>query len=346
MALGAVPWTFAQTRPASPSDAGAASARTLVDQYCTTCHNQEMKTGGVSLEALDLTHVGGSADVLEKVVRKVRSGQMPPAGMPRPAAAAASSFVKWLEDALDRNAALNPNPGRPVVHRLNRAEYSNAIRDLLALDIHPGDQLPVDDSGYGFDNIGDVLSVSPALLDRYLSVARKISRLAIGDPTIKPVEEAFEPRRSPGRGAPVPPRLEWVSDDLPFNSAGGVSVRYYFPLDAEYVLRVNFGNPGSPGAAKPLEVRIPIKAGLRAVAATFPRESARPELLPLGGRGGPEAMAPVALDLRLDGTSLKRSTTPGAAGSLPRITNLSIAGPYNATGPGDTPSRRRILVCH
>lgn len=136
----------------------------------------------------------------------------------------------------------------------------------------------MDDSGYGFDNIGDVLSVSPTLLDRYLSVARKISRLVAGDPSIKPVEEAFEPRRPAGRNAPVPARLEWVSDDLPFNPAGGVSVRYYFPLDAEYVLRVNFGDQNSPTREKPIELRIPVKAGPRTVAVTFPRESIRPEL--------------------------------------------------------------------
>jgi cytochrome c551/c552 len=338
--------SFGITVSLTSAQTGGTGSAALLQRYCVGCHNNRQKTAGVTLQGLDPANVGDKAELLERVLRKVKTGQMPPAGLPRPDSAAAAGFSQGLEGALDAEAAAHPNPGRPSIHRLNRAEYSNAVRDVFDLDVNAGALLPVDDSGYGFDNIGDVLSVSPALLDRYLSVARKISRLAIGDPTIKPVEEAFEPRRSPGRGAPVPPRLEWVSDDLPFNSAGGVSVRYYFPLDAEYVLRVNFGNPGAPGAAKPLEVRIPIKAGLRAVAVTFPRESARPELLPLGGRSGPEAMAPVALDLRLDGTSLKRSTTPGAAGSLPRITNLSIAGPYNATGPGDTPSRRRILVCH
>jgi len=135
--------------------------------------------------------------------------------------------------------------------------------------------LPVDDSGYGFDNIGAVLSLSPALLDRYLSVARKVSRLAIGDPTIKPVADAFESRRESGRNPPVAPRLEWVSEDLPFNAAGGVAVKYYFPLDAEYVLRVNFGNPNNPSSDAPIELRLPVKAGMRSVAVTFPRVSLR-----------------------------------------------------------------------
>ena len=195
--------------------------------------------------------------------------------MPRPTAAASASFLKWLEDALDRNAALNPNPGRPVVHRLNRAEYSNAIRDLLALDIQAGSTLPVDDSGYGFDNIGDVLSVSPALLERYMSAARRVSRLAIGDPALKPGEEEFAAKTlSGGRGG----RNERVSDDLPFDSRGGISFQYYFPLDAEYQLRVKLNGGGGGDAAPPYEIRLPIKAGLRTVGVSFPRESTKAEV--------------------------------------------------------------------
>jgi cytochrome c551/c552 len=311
----------------------------LLQKYCVGCHNNRLKTADVSLQGLDPANVADKGELLERVLRKIKTGQMPPAGLPHPDAAVKAGFIQALEGALDAESAAHPNPGRPAIHRLNRAEYSNAVRDVFDLDINAAALLPGDDSGYGFDNIGDVLSVSPALLDRYLSVARKISRLAIGDPTIKPVEDAFEPRRAPGRNAPVSPRLEQVSDDLPFNSAGGVSVRYYFPLDAEYILRVNFG-----GADKKFELRIPIKAGLREVGVTFPRESIRPEIALLPGKT-PEA-SPVDVDLRLDGASLKRFTTPGSASSLPRITNLSIAGPYNVTGPGNTPSRRTIFVCH
>jgi cytochrome c551/c552 len=328
-----------QTTPATTN-----AHRTLVQRYCFGCHNNSVKTGGVSLQGVDLTVVGDKADLLEKVLRKVKTGQMPPAGAPRPQATAIVAFSNWLETSLDAEAKAHPNPGRPAVHRLNRAEYSNAVRDILALDIDAGAQLPVDDSGYGFDNNGDVLSVSSALLDRYLSLARKVARLAVGDKTIKPVEDAFEPRRDPRPNAPVPPRLEWVSEDLPFNSAGGVAVRYYFPVDAEYILRVNFGSPNAPVAAKPFEVRMPIKAGLRSVGVTFLRESIRPEVVAAGGGRRAESN-PVSLDLRLDGAALKRHTMPGIAGALPRISNLSILGPYDATGPGDTPSRREIFVC-
>jgi hypothetical protein len=154
---------------------------------------------------VDFSGVAGKEELFERVLRKVKTGQMPPAGAPRPKPEAASEFTRWLETSLDAQAKAHPNPGRPAVHRLNRAEYSNAVRDVLGLDLDAGAQLPVDDSGYGFDNNGDVLSVSSALLDRYISLARKIARLAVGDKTLKPVEDAFEPRRDPRPNAPVPP---------------------------------------------------------------------------------------------------------------------------------------------
>ena len=209
----------------------------------SVCHNQKSATAGVVLNGIDFDHVAGNAALLERVLRKFRSGEMPPAGMPRPAAPVAAAFTKSLEDSLDQAAAGNPNPGRPAVHRLNRAEYSNAIRDVLALDIQPGSALPVDDSGYGFDNIGDVLSMSPALLEKYMSAARLVSRLAVGNTSIKPsVEELSGRRDGPGGGGPQ--RNERASDDLPFDSRGGFVLRYYFPVDAEYVIRVKVGQGG------------------------------------------------------------------------------------------------------
>src|ERR1035441_5410234 len=175
-AVAVLPWSAAWAQTTSPR-AAAPAPRPVLEQYCVGCHNQKNATAGVALNALDLANAGPGAAVLERVLRKVRTGEMPPAGMPRPAAPVSASFTQSLEDALDRAAAANPNPGRPAVHRLNRVEYSNAIRDVLALDIQAGSSLPVDDSGYGFDNIGDVLSVSPALLEKYMSVARMVSRL-------------------------------------------------------------------------------------------------------------------------------------------------------------------------
>jgi cytochrome c551/c552 len=322
-----------------------AAARALTQQYCVACHDDESRVAGISFDDIDWDHPGTSAAILEKAVRKVGGGEMPPVGMPHPTAAAAKSFTNWLVDSLDKYAAAHPNPGRPAIHRLNRAEYSNAIRDLLALDTKPGALLPVDDSGYGFDNIGDVLSVSPSLLERYMMVARKVSRMAVGDPALKPSDEEF---LNPMKNA-----KDRVSDDLPFDSAGGMSIRYYFPLDAEYNIRVKM--TGDNGAVH--ELRMPVKAGLRTLGATFLKESFKSEAIPGGGRrggggGGGGAVAgggrgapppPAQLDLRLDGARLKLFEIAG--GGAPQVDDMVISGPYNVTGRGATPSRERIFAC-
>ncbi len=344
-----------QARPSSAASASPASK--LVNQYCIGCHNQKALVAGVSLEGIDFSNVGPHAAILERVLRKVRSGEMPPAGLPRPTATDAAAFTKTIETAIDQDAAAHPNPGRPAVHRLNRAEYSNAIRDILALDIQPGASLPVDDSGYGFDNIGDVLSLSTALLERYMSVARMVSRLAVGDTNIKPAIEEFSGRQD-APGSTAPDRNERVSDDLPFDSRGGFTLRYYFPVDAEYSIRVKL-NTGGDGSGTPLEIRQAIPAGLRTIGVTFLRESAKAEVIPGGGgrRGGGGGAGAAALsggkgqsqmaqlDLRLDGAKLRRFEVPEAF-ARPQVTSILLGGPYNITGPGNTPSRARIFVCH
>jgi len=330
----------------TPSQAQRASApdraaqRALIEDHCVSCHNQKAKTADISLQGLSFNSVSDHVVVWEKVLRKLRTGQMPPPGAPRPEVSDVAAFVNWLEGALDRAARLNPNPGRPAVHRLNRAEYSNAIRDLLAVDIKPGAALPVDDSGHGFDNIGEALTLSPTLLERYMSVARRVSRLAVGDPAIKPSEERFQPRRI-GRN-------DRAGDDLPFYSRGGLSVQYYFPLDGEYLIRVK--TPPNVDVGEPAnvyEIRLPVKAGLRAVGVTFPREGAKLDpVLPGAPRIGGNApgMAPARttpLDLRLDGARIKRFEVPDTT----RIDILTVSGPINAAGRGETPSRARIFVC-
>src|SRR5216684_1167431 len=340
------------TAPAQPPADGS-KQHALVNQYCAVCHNQKLTSGGVSLADLDFSNVAGNADTLEKVLRKVHSGEMPPAGMPRPDASTSAGFTKWLQDELDREAAAHPNPGRPTVHRLNRAEYSNAIRDLLALDIKPGAMLPADDTGYGFDNIGDVLSLSPMLIERYMSVARTVSRMAVGDPSIKPEIAEFKPPKNTQRGQRRPER---VSDDLPFDSAGGLSVSYRFPLDAEYVFKIKLPpTAGFDGAqeARTFELRQLIKAGTRTVAVTFPRQEAFPEFIPpanaFPGAAATPARRPQGpslttfVDLRIDGARLKSYDVEGAA--APALSSLTISGPYNIAGPGDTPSREKIFTC-
>src|SRR5215813_1159341 len=158
----------------------ASSARAVLDKYCITCHNQRTKTAGLALDVLNVSTVSAQAETWEKIVRKVRTGAMPPAKLPRPDKAAADSVVAWLETELDRSAVGHPNPGRPTLHRLNRSEYRNAIRDLLGFEIDAASLLPADNAGYGFDNNADALSLSPALLERYLAAAAKISQMALG----------------------------------------------------------------------------------------------------------------------------------------------------------------------
>jgi mono/diheme cytochrome c family protein len=322
--------------PILSAQTGAPAAASLTRQYCVGCHSAKAKIGGVVVEGIDWTDPGANSATLEKVLRKVRSGEMPPAGLPHPAKPAADAFSNWLESELDRAATAHPNPGRPAIHRLNRAEYGNAVRDLLGIHLDVSQMLPVDDSGYGFDNVADVLSVSPALLERYMATARVVSRRAVGDMTLKPVEEEYETRRPGSRGF----RPERVSDYVPFASLGGIAVDHYFPLDAEYLIRVKL--PGGENPPPPQEVRLPIRAGLHNIGAVFLRDSAKPEIAMLGGRGAPVPGPPPRgkLDIRIDGVRVKLVDV-GAQ----RVDKLIIGGPYNPTGRGDTGSRAKIFTC-
>ena len=320
---------------------------TFVGTYCVSCHNDRLRTGGFSLQNVGLTDVPAHADLWEKVARKLRSGEMPPSAVrTRPDPHVAEAFAAYLETTIDRAAAANPNPGRAPVHRLNRAEYSNAVRDLLAVDVRPGAWLPVDDSGYGFDNIAEVLSTSPALLERYMSAARKVSGLAVGDLSLKPSEEIYDAKRDPFKGS----RNERLSDELPFDSRAGIVVSHYFPVDAEYVFKIRFLGvqaDGEQAETDPFQIRVPVKAGLHSVGVTSPRENLKaerdaPGQAPGGGRGG-ATQIPSPVDLRLNGARVKRFDVMATP---PEISKLIIGGPYAPTGRGDTPSRRKIFVCH
>ena len=328
----------------------AASPHTaLIEKSCISCHNNKTKTAGLSLQDLSLTDVPAHGEVWEKVLRKVRSGEMPPPTVrTRPDPEAATAFAAFLEKTLDAYATAAPNPGRAPVHRLNRAEYSNAIRDLLAVDVKPGAWLPVDDSGYGFDNIAAVLSTSPALLERYMTAARRISRLAVGDVTLKPVEDIYDAKRDPLKGT----RNERISDDLPFDSRAGISIQHYFPVDGEYVFKIRI--PGPPIGENdpeidPYQVRVPVKAGLHWVGVTSPRENLKVESETppgrgggAGGRGGGVPQVPFPVDLRLNGARVKRFDVPGGT---PDIRQLVIGGPYATSGRGNTASRSKIFTC-
>ena len=204
--------------------------RQLLDRYCVTCHNERLKTAGLTLDILDVDDVAARPEVWEKVVRKLRAGLMPPLGRPRPDREAYDGFAGWLETRLDHAAALDPDPGpSAVLHRLNRTEYANAIRDLLALEIDATELLPGDDASYGFDNIATSLRMSPTLVDRYLAAARKISRAAVGSSAVAPVVKVYH----------LPPDLpqERHLEGLPLGTRGGTLVRHHFPKDGEYVIR-------------------------------------------------------------------------------------------------------------
>lgn len=320
--------------------------RPLVTQYCVGCHSAKLKTGGMVLEGLDAAKAADNPAVWERVLRQVSTGAMPPAGLPRPDAVATSAFVRSLEETLDRAVAAKPDPGAPMPHRLNRVEYSNAVRDLLGIDTNPGAQFPVDDSGNGFDNMADLLSMSPALLERYMSAARLLARQAVGDLKMPASDTVYGSRARSQIKEPNP-------EDLPMGSRGGVVVKHFFPLDAEYEIRIGLAGGSDDGpASTPYQVRVPVKAGMHTIVATFLRESARAEVATAGGgrRGGPPAagaggdVPPAELDLRLDGVRLKRFQVPQRVGS-PEAGMVVVGGPHQPTGRGMTESRAKIFTC-
>jgi len=211
--------------PAPSTPAAAAPSAALLTQYCVTCHNARAKAGGLTLDPAELTQIDRHAETWEKVIRKLQTGMMPPSGAPRPARAAIDGFITSLQSQIDRAATAKPFAGTPALHRLNRAEYSNAVRDLLTLDVDAASLLPPDDSAAGFDNIADVLGVSPALIEGYATAAAKISRLAVGDSSIGLDRVTY---RSAGNLS-----QEDHLDGLPLGTRGGMIVRHTFPLNAD-----------------------------------------------------------------------------------------------------------------
>src|SRR5580692_5231729 len=219
-----------QGNPASAAPSSTASQRQFLDRYCVSCHNERLKTAGLSLVQVDLSKPGAQPELWEKVVRKLQTGVMPPPKMPQPPAADRLAMLTSLETSLDVASAAKPNPGRTeTLRRLNRTEYQNAIRDLLALDIDAGSLLPADESGHGFDNV-TVGDLSPTLLNRYISAAQKISRLAVGS-----TQSALE---SDIINVPVDLSQEGQLQGLPLGTRGGMSTSYTFPQDGEYEIQV------------------------------------------------------------------------------------------------------------
>jgi hypothetical protein len=357
---------------AAAEPTGVAAQQSLVKQYCMGCHNQTAKLGGLVLDTAYLENAGAHAAVLEKVLRKVQAGVMPPAAAPKPPKEKFDQFIFWTAGQLDQYAAAHPNPGRTeALHRLNRAEYQNCIRDLLALDINAGDLLPADDGSYGFDNIAGVLKVSQTLTERYLSVAGTVTRLALSQPPKTP--EAVEVRLPPGL-----PQYGHI-EGLPFGTRGGAMIHHVVPATGEYDIRITLQR-ASGGAISGLseqhdmEISIdgqqvklfnvkPLAAGGRGGVAAgvaakdaAPRKEADTDLhFQTVLRAGPRDIG-VAFLLKdhAEDTSLrepfKRLDNSGGNGvnlSQPHIASVIITGPFKiAETAEDTPSRRKVFVCH
>lgn len=337
------------------------SQRALIDQYCVGCHNQRLKTADLMLDKADPANPSANPELWEKVIRKLRAGAMPPQGIPRPPAAAVETFVASLETALDKAAAAKPNPGRATLHRLNRAEYGNSIRDLLDLQVDVSSLLPPDDESYGFDNNADVLGVSPALLEQYITASSKIARLAVGDPNIGPVASTYRTRPDLSQDKRV--------EGLSLGTRGGLRVVHNFPVDGEYVFKILLAR-NTVDVTRGLEEAHQLEITV---------DGERVELVTVGGKEDTAAVTKnpademAALDARLTAhaqikagprvvgaTFIKRNSAendyilqpfqritldPVNEVGLPHIENLVIAGPYKITGPGDTPSRRKIFTC-
>jgi len=283
------------------------------------------------LDKLDVERVGDSADIWEKVVVKLRTGMMPPSGARRPDRSVIDAFASTVETALDRAAAAKPNPGTTALHRLNRTEYANAIRDLLALPIDSTTLLPPDDSAEGFDNVADVLGVSPLLIQGYVAAATKISRLAVGDPEISADKATY---RIP-RGLIQADHIE----GLPLGTRGGMLIKHIFPLDGEYDFRIARSGVGvaqtSVGGDEELEITVNGER-VYVVGRSSPRD------IRLQMKAGPQSIGIAVLKKRnargVDDLYDVYAATLG-------VSTVSITGPFNPDGPGDTPSRRRIFVC-
>ena len=328
----------------------------VIAKYCVTCHNEQLKTGDLALDVVSRGTVREHAPVWEEVLHKLRAGSMPPPGMPHPDAAAVTTLMSALSTELDTAPR---DPGRPLLRRLNRAEYGNVIRDLLDLEVDVRSLLPADDSAFGFDNIADLQASSPSLLERYLVAADKVSALAVGDPATVPAAETYVTRGDQSQSQ--------HQDGLPLGTVGGIGVRHYFPLDGEYqfsVALIRTNTEGIRGLEHPHQLEITVdgervflgtvggeaEAGQTGVVtdksdATDARLRARVKV-----KAGSRLVAATWIRKIGEGTNRLRPFLRSNAGTYdstgrPHVKSFTVAGPFNPTGSGDTPSRRRIFAC-
>lgn len=353
----------------------ASAQQALAKRYCVTCHNDRVKTAGLAVDTLDFENVSRDAETWERVVAKLRSGAMPPVGRPRPAAEESDAFIAWLEDELDHAGAASPEPGRKVVHRLNRTEYANAVRDLLGLQIDGSQLLPPDDTGFGFDNIADVLTVSPSLLERYLSAAREVARLAVGDVSAPPTIDVYQTSKDE--------RHEGRSDEhMPFGTRSGITVERHFEVDGDYGFKIRFlrtvGDQeyirgfhrfsdvdvridgervarftvgGGPGCPLQGLVGRDCFTQVAGPAATLRDDEIEALEFQVPIKAGPHVIVIAFADQNLQPEGLEpvyptvHYTFQNQIDGLTFIDALEVRGPITVAGPGNSPSRQRIFTC-
>src|SRR5688572_16319636 len=347
---------FSQNAPARRAEAPAAATsnppdaraetQAAIAKYCTACHNQRLKTGGLVLDPTSVARPGDQSETWEKVLRQLRAGTMPPPGAARPPQVLYARTAGYLARELEASAAARPNPGSlPLAHRLTRTEYANVIRDLLTLPDLPKEfdyatLLPADNASSGFDNLADTLFVSPATMERYLAAARKISRVAVGDPDMGALVNTYI--------TPVRQPQDRRNESLPFGTRGGLRIDGYFPLDAEYEFKIDTAGVGAD--VHQLEISID---GERKAITSVSRRPGVPAGDDAPNRGAFRFAVPagsrsvgVTFVERSEALSETPLRPPGRnRGALPSVVSVTITGPFNATGPGDTPSRRRLFVC-
>ena len=329
----------------------AATLTEVVQTYCQVCHNDAMMTGNLSLAGFEVENAPNRPETAEKMIRKLRAGMMPPPGMPRPSPDTLLALVEELETRMDREAVMNPNPGGRTFQRLNRAEYTESIKNLLGLQIDVGEYLPLDTKSANFDNIADVQMLSPTLLEAYLTAASEISRLAIGDREVTPTETVYSAEKRASQMVHV--------EGTPFGSRGGVAAEHIFPADGEYTFWFQFQSVGKRAVGEQLELsfdgeRVALLDIDLSEAEYADPPSTRIETEPIFVRAGPKKIA-AAFVPRFEGpveevrAPLGRSVQEGfpeeMLTTLPHLRDLAVSGPYNVTGVSETSSRQSIFTC-
>ncbi len=345
---------------------GLTEAQAFLDTHCERCHNDERMSGNWSLSNVDINDIaqGKGLKDWEAILRVTERREMPPASRPQPEADELAGFTGWLQGSLDGYANAHPNPGRATLRRLNRTEYNNAVRDLLDLDINVAEALPTDDTGYGFDNIADVLSVSPTLMDRYMAVAGKVSRLAVGVGSTQPSTITYQlPKDGSILNQGVPSVDERMSTDLPLDSRGGGAFEYYAPYDGIYeisgYLNANTNNEVDRMDDNRVSLRVPLTAGPHSIGMSFRKQLALDEQVQILRNNTEEVPLPteaptqLTLDFVVDGARVGDTQVPSyymsprfAQKNFPRdLLEINVAGPYEVAGAGETPSRAKIFNC-